>query len=109
VESVAWISELKNALSTVFYLAAALLYLRFDETRRAGAYVAACVLFVLALLSKTVTATLPAALLIVFWWRRGRIDWRRDGVPLVPFVAAGIAAGVLTAYLHSTSLRAAGA
>ena len=36
VESVAWISEQKNTLSLVFYLAAALAYLRFDEDRRPG-------------------------------------------------------------------------
>ena len=34
VESVAWISELKNTLSTVFYLAAAWAYLGFDQSRR---------------------------------------------------------------------------
>ena len=34
VESVAWISEQKNTLSTVFYLGAALVYLRFDQDRR---------------------------------------------------------------------------
>src|SRR5205085_6276757 len=66
VESVAWISELKNTLSTVFYLAAAFAYLRFDRTRRPGVYAAALAFFGLALATKTVTATLPAALLVVF-------------------------------------------
>ena len=42
-------------------------------------------LFLLALLSKPVTATLPAALLVVAWWQRGRLSWRRDVLPLVPF------------------------
>lgn len=70
VESVAWISEQKNTLSTVFYLASALAYVRFDETRRRRSYAWATVCFVLALLTKTVTATLPAALLVMLWWRR---------------------------------------
>jgi len=61
VESVAWISELKNTLSGALYLAAALAYLAFDERRRRGVYALASVLFVLAVLAKTVTATLPAA------------------------------------------------
>ena len=65
VESVAWISELKNTLSGVLYLGAALAYLRFDAERRRGCYGLAFALFLLALTAKTVTATLPAALLVV--------------------------------------------
>ena len=61
VESVAWMTELKNTLSGVFYLAAALVYLRFDERRQSGDYVAALVLVHRsALLAKTVAAMLPA-------------------------------------------------
>ena len=50
VESVAWISEQKNTLSTLFYLAAALAWLRFDEHRRPCDYAIATVWFVAALL-----------------------------------------------------------
>ena len=73
VESVAWITEQKNTLSAVFYLGAMLAYLRFDESRRRSLYALALGLFVLGLLAKTVTATLPAALLVIFWWQRGRL------------------------------------
>ena len=89
VESVAWITEQKNTLSAVFYLGAMLVYLRFDQTRKTSLYCGALGLFVLGLLSKTVTATLPAALLVIFWWQRGRLSWRRDVLPLVPFLRAG--------------------
>ena len=109
VESVAWISEQKNTLSTVFYLGAALVYLRFDQDRRPFRYWLALGLFVLALLTKTVTATLPAALLVVFWWRRGRFDWRRDVWPLVPWLALGAAAGLFTAWVEHTYIGARGA
>ena len=61
VESVAWIAELKNTLSGVFYLGAMLVYLRFDQTRQASSYGWALGLFLLAVLGKTVTATLPGA------------------------------------------------
>jgi protein O-mannosyl-transferase len=108
VESVAWMTELKNTLSGVFYLAAALAYLNFDERRRAGSYVLAALLFSLALLSKTVTATLPAAMLVVFWWKRGHLEWRRDVLPLTPFVLAGIAAGAMTAWFERSVLGAQG-
>jgi tetratricopeptide (TPR) repeat protein len=109
VESVAWISEQKNTLSTVLYFSAALAYLRFDDKRKGGSYALAAGLFAIALLTKTVTATLPAALLVVFWWKRGHIAWRRDVVPLAPwFVLAG-AAGWLTTWFERTRIGAQGA
>ncbi len=100
VESVAWISEQKNTLSAVFYLAAAFVYLGYDRERTASRYALASALFVVALAAKTVTATLPAALLVVFWWKRGRLEWRRDIAPLLPWFALGIGSGVFTAWFE---------
>ena len=108
VESVAWISELKNTLSGALYLGAALAYLHFDKDRQKRLYAPALGLFVLALLSKTVTATLPAALLVVFWWRRGRLNWRRDVLPLAPLFLFGAAAGLLTAWVEQNLIGAQG-
>jgi tetratricopeptide (TPR) repeat protein len=108
VESVAWISEQKNTLSAVFYLGSALAYLSFDRTRQWRRYYLALGLFVLALLSKTVTATLPAALLLVLWWQRGRIGWRKDVLPLVPWTALGVASGFLTAWVEREGIGAKG-
>jgi tetratricopeptide (TPR) repeat protein len=96
VESVAWIVELKNILSTIFYLGAGLLYLRFDSTRECGSYAAAWGLFTASLLCKTSTLTLPAALLLVFWWQRGRLSFRRDVYPLLPFFVMGVLSGLMT-------------
>jgi tetratricopeptide (TPR) repeat protein len=108
VESVAWISELKNTLSGVLYLASALAYVRFDRTRNGRSYAVALVLFLGALLSKSVTATLPAALLVVFWWQRGRIEWRKDISPLVPFFVVGVTAGLYTAWFERHFIGAQG-
>jgi len=123
VESVAWISEQKNTLSLVFYLGAALAYLRFVERRGQAAsatpprrsstsgltpYVLATVLFLLALLSKSVTATLPAALLVVFWWQRGRLSWRREVLPLAPWLALGAASGLFSAWVERAYVGAEG-
>ena len=85
-ESVAWITERKNLLSGLFYLAAAIAYLR---SRYALSYLA----FVGALLSKTVTATLPAALFLVLWWRDGKLPWKDS---------ARLAAAALTAFVLSS-------
>ena len=108
-ESTAWISEQKNTLSTVLYLAAALVYLRFDERRGRASYATALLLFMLALLSKSVTATLPAALLVIFWWKRGRLSWRQDGLPLLPWLLLGAASGLFTAWLERNFIGAQGA
>jgi protein O-mannosyl-transferase len=109
VESVAWISEQKSTLSGVFYLAALLVYLRFDEDRRNSKYLLALGLFVLAMLSKSVTATLPVVILVIFWWRRGRLEWKRDVRPLLPWFAIGISGGLFTAWVERTYIGARGA
>ncbi|HYK18427.1 MAG TPA: tetratricopeptide repeat protein [Bryobacteraceae bacterium] len=108
VNSVAWISEQKSTLSAVFYLASLLVYLKFDRSRRPLQYALALLLFVLALMSKTVTATLPAALLVIFWWQRGRLDSKRDVLPLVPWLGLGAAAGLFTAWVERRYIGAEG-
>ena len=74
VESVAWVTERKNVLSAVFYLGSAFCLIRYfglAETQsprgrsKKWSYAACLLLFAGALLSKTVTASLPVALLLV--------------------------------------------
>ncbi|MGA2508579.1 MAG: tetratricopeptide repeat protein [Chitinispirillaceae bacterium] len=108
VESVAWITELKNSLSGFFYLAAALAYLKFDREREKKHYVIALLLFLFGLLSKSVIVTLPVALLVVFWWKRGKIEWKRDVAPLVPFFAIGIISGLFTSWVERRFVGAEG-
>src|SRR5208283_1372735 len=107
-ESVAWITEQKNTLSMVCFLAAAWGYFRFDETRRPAHYFAALTWFVLSFLCKTVTVTLPAALLVAFWWKRGALGWRRDVRPLVPWLALGAGAGLFSSWVERRILGAEG-
>jgi tetratricopeptide (TPR) repeat protein len=131
VESVAWVTERKNVLSAVFYFAAALAYLRWRDasttdpgttnrkrgsgvrgpapaSRRSGVlYFLSLALFICALLSKTVTASLPAALLLVIWWKHGRVAGR-DVRPLLPFFGAGAALGLVTSWLERTHVGANG-
>ncbi len=108
VETVAWISEQKNTLSAVFYLGAMLVYLEFDKSRNTSQYVFAAVLFLAGLLTKTVIATLPAAMLVIFWWQRGRLEWRRDVLPLVPWFIVGAIAGIWTAWVERKLIGAEG-
>src|SRR5262249_15117331 len=96
-----------------FYLAAALAYLRFDppegpadRPRRWGWYALGVALFVAALLSKTVTCSLPAALALVLWWKRGRLGWR--GWPLLPRLAARVAMALVTVWMEKHHVGARG-
>jgi tetratricopeptide (TPR) repeat protein len=107
-ESVAWISEQKNTLSAVFYLSSAFCYLRFDKERRRASYALALMFYVMALLSKSVAATLPVTLLLVFWWERGSLKVNRDVKPLLPWFAIGTASGALTAWVEKTFIGAQG-
>ena len=107
VESVAWITERKNVLSGLFYLLALLSYLRFDRSKRKLFYWICFGYFVLALLSKTVTCTLPVILLGMLWLRHGRIS-RKDLLRMIPFFVVGAILGLFTAYYERYSVGAAG-
>ncbi len=96
VESVAWITERKNTLSLFFALLALLSYMRFSPIggveRSSGRwfwYGIALACFCAALFSKTVTCSLPAVILILNWWKRGKIGLR-DVAALIPFFALGL-------------------
>jgi hypothetical protein len=119
VESVAWVTERKNTLSGLFYLGSILVALKFwlpsetsSESRMTGRdkdstaglgdckfYWLAFVFYVCALCSKTTTIPLPAVILLVLWWKRGRLFWR-DIYPLGLFMAVGVAMGLITMNLE---------
>jgi tetratricopeptide (TPR) repeat protein len=58
-------------------------------------------------LSKSVTSSLPAAILLLLWWKRGKIRLC-DVWPLLPFFAAGLAMGTLTGWMEKTNVGAVG-
>jgi tetratricopeptide (TPR) repeat protein len=115
VESVAWITERKNVLSGVFYLASLHAYLRsaglgrkaVDEHRATRLYAFSLACFAAALLSKTVTGSLPAVILLLVWWRRGRVGWS-DVQPLIPYFLLATGFGLLTARLETQHVGAVG-
>jgi len=109
VESVAWMSEQKNTLSGVFYLASFLAYLRFDVKREKGVYCLGLFLFFCALCTKTVTATLPAVVWCVLWWRNGALKLSRDVLPLLPWLVLGAGAGLFSAHVEHSLIGAQGA
>ena len=73
VESVAWIVERKDVLSTLFWLLTMLAYIRFVEVPMPKRYFAILVFFALGLMSKPMLVTLPFCLLLLDYWPLGRI------------------------------------
>ena len=89
VESVAWVIERKDVLSGLFYLAAALAWMRFVEQPNPRWYAWSLALYAAGLLSKSIMITLPVALLIWHWWKQGRVTLT-DLLRLVPFGVVGL-------------------
>lgn len=73
VESVAWISERKDVLSTFFGLLAIAAYLHYAAKPKLHRYGAVLALFMLGLLSKPMLVTLPGVLLLLDFWPLGRL------------------------------------
>jgi tetratricopeptide (TPR) repeat protein len=103
VESVAWISERKDVLYTLFFLAAAICYgyyLRKRQLKREGRlyYYFSLALFCLSLLSKAMAITLPLVLLLVDYWvcadeHRSVSVMLKEKIPffILSFIFGGIA------------------
>ncbi len=113
VESVAWITERKNTLSAVLYVSAFHALWTWGRANRDGRaathwYAIGFLLFVLALLSKSVTASLPAAYLLATYWVDRRIRFR-EVAWLVPLFLVGLGAGLHTAELERSHVGASGA
>jgi tetratricopeptide (TPR) repeat protein len=118
VESVAWITERRNVLSLLLALGSLLSFPRFaladkiaGEQRRSASgawYVASLILFAAALLSKTAVVTLPAVILVIHWWQRGRVT-KQDILRTIPFFMVAIASGCITLWLEQNHVGAQGA
>src|SRR5439155_11444453 len=105
------------------YLCSLLNYLRFSgidpaptiaptqtpwlPTEKWKLYLLALVLFLCALLSKSVTGALPAVVLLILWWKRGTITWD-DVIALIPFFIAALTMGVVTSYMEHNIVGAQG-
>jgi hypothetical protein len=95
VETVAWVTELKNTQSGLFFLLALLMFLRFEDGLRPRNYAIALACGVGAMLSKPSTVVLPGVVLLCAWWGRGR--WTsKDWLRAAPFVALAIGMSLLT-------------
>jgi Flp pilus assembly protein TadD len=106
VQSVAWISELKNVLAIFFMLLSILCFLEIDAKPRARrSYILALIFFVLALLSKTQVVFMPIALLLCLWWRDQRSEtFRRDAIRVWPFFAMAAVFSLITIWFQNRGI-----
>src|SRR5262249_30467289 len=114
VESVAWVTERKNVLSGVFYWLALLAWLRSRQDYRFlpqeihwNWYVLSLPASVAALLPKRGTCPLPAVILLIAWWKQGRLS-RRDWLEMPPFLARGASAAAVTVWMEAAHVGARG-
>ena len=106
VESVAWVSERKDVLSTLFWMLTVWAYLRYLQRPRLGRYSLMAAVFVLGLMAKPMLVTLPLVLLLLDVWPLGRVTlgWstpqRSRVVELVreklPLIALAAASSIIT-------------
>ena len=125
VETVAWVAEIKNLLSSFFYFLALLSFLKFvgigptgEATGRAASsdkpysnhqlYVVSTILFLFGLLSKTAVCTLPVAVLVILWWKDRWRD-REIILRLIPWFVIAFIIGMVTIHVEHTSVGTHGA
>jgi Tfp pilus assembly protein PilF len=84
VESVAWISERKDVLSTFFMFLALYAYVLYAETGRLRDYLAMAAAFALGLMSKPMLVTFPFVLLLLDFWPLRRLSWPESVLEKIP-------------------------
>jgi Flp pilus assembly protein TadD, contains TPR repeats len=108
VQSVAWITELKNTQSAAFYLIAISLFLQSKDRKNAPVfYWLSVASFAAAITSKPSTVILPAVIVLCLWWREGRFPWR-DLRALMPFLVISLIASAWTVWEQKYHAHAVG-
>ena len=111
VESVAWISEMKNTESGIFYLCSILCFLKTPgmDNRAVssgyGCYGLTILFAALAMASKSSTVILPLALCLCAWWIEGRWNWR-SMAGILPIFLMSIVAGLVSVWTQKLHLEA---
>jgi len=106
VESVAWVAERKDVLSTFFWMFTILAYIRYTERPNMKRYAVVAISLVLGLMSKPMVVTLPIVLLLLDYWplRRYLFEkkpsriWRRLIIEKIPLLALSLGSGIATFY-----------
>lgn len=96
VESVAWISERKDVLSTLFFFLTLAFWVAWVQTGKRSRYWLAVAMCALGLMAKPMLVTMPFVLLLVDWWPLERRLTRTSVIEKWPFFALSIASSAIT-------------
>ena len=97
VESVAWVSELKDLLYAFFFLLSIIYYLKFIKSGDKIFYFYSLLLFLPALLSKAMAASLPLAMLLIDYFMGRKINLK-NFLEKIPFFIIALIFGVLAIF-----------
>jgi protein O-mannosyl-transferase len=109
VESVAWIAERKDVLSTFFWLLAMLAYARYVSRPSAVHYLLVLLIFALGLMAKPMLVTLPFVFLLLDYWPLERISrFNRQVIyrlvlEKIPFIVLAIASSIIAFLTQQSS------
>jgi tetratricopeptide (TPR) repeat protein len=112
VESVAWVAERKDVLSTVFWLLTMWAYIEYAINKSRLRYGLVILFFVLGLLAKPMLVTLPFVLLLLDYWPLSRLITKKQGRRAVirweivrekiPLIALAVVSSVITFIAQAT-------
>lgn len=102
VESVAWISERKDVLYALFFIAGLISYLKYLKTSQLKLLVITLLFFVLSLLSKPAAVVFPLVLLLLDWFKARDFD-KKAILEKIPFFALSILFGLITLNIQTES------
>ena len=105
VESVAWLSERKDVLSTLFLMLTFLFYVRWSGTRKGLWYALMLASFAVGLMAKPMLVTAPFLMLLLDWWPLGRLQ-RLDGNAITPLIAEKVPLFIMVAMSSAVTLAA---
>jgi len=100
VESVAWITERKNVLFTLFYLWSLICYLKYLDKNKFKHFLFTLLLFVFALMSKSAAVTLPVVLVLIDYLHKRDQMKKLIIFEKLPFFALSLFVGIFTIIAH---------
>jgi len=103
VESVAWVSERKNLLYSLFFFASLIAYLKYLELNKRKFYFLSLLFFLFSILSKSMAISLAATLILIDLYSKRKVFSQKVIFEKVPFFLLSIVFGVVAVFAQKSS------